>query len=357
MDYYEVLGIDKSATIEEVRKKYRSLAMKYHPDVNSSKEAEEQFKAINEANSILSDPEKRKYYDENGSMDGIGQDSGFDAEDLMNRFRTMRGFANGMNRGDRATKGEDQQVIVEITLEESYTGISKTVDVETSNECDSCNGSGMIDKSKVKNCKLCHGRGYRMNTVKRGNSVFTQVAECSCSSGKTVDKDNVCEKCNGECLIKSNKNIEVKIPKGIHHHQVMKIANEGLSGLNSGPKGDVYVGIEILDHKLYKRDGDDLHLNYNISYIDCIVGKKISIPRLDKKEIEVTIPPLFKSGNTLYLANQGFPVLGSFRYGGLHIIVNIETPKLTQDQIESLSKIGIPEAKNDNIEQYKEAKV
>jgi molecular chaperone DnaJ len=351
MNYYEILGVDKNATMDEIKKSYRKLALKYHPDTNkNNKEAEDKFKQINEANSVLSDLKKRQHYDQYGTVSGMNNEN----EDFIN----MSDYINRNFRKNsvRPEKGDDQQVFVNLSLEEAFSGCTKNIKFSIDTLCKKCSGSGVKDKNKLKECKNCSGVGYSKVSKRMGNAIFTQTAECPicAGSGKINVQDNKCNDCN-DGFISLNKELDVKIPLGISTGQTLRIQGASSEGKNSGPSGDLFVTVELDNHNIYQRNEDDLYIEYKISYYDSIAGKDIKIPSLNNKLIDVKIPPLTQSGTVILKGGDGFPIMGTFRKGNLHILINVETPKtLTEEQISKLKDIGIPESKNEDINNYME---
>jgi molecular chaperone DnaJ len=347
-DYYEVLGVDKSASADEIKKAYRKLAVKYHPDKNpGDKEAEEKFKEAAEAYSILSDPDKKARYDQFGhsGVDGAGPDfsGGFgNLNDILNDlfggafgggFGGFSGFGGGFGGGrggqrqQRVYRGRDIRVRVKLTLEEIAKGVEKEISIEKSVPCQECGGKGARNSSDIKTCTACGGTGQVQRVV---NSLFGQtVTYSTCQQcggeGKTIS--NPCRNCGGSGLTRKRETIKVKIPAGVEAGIQLSIQGQGHAAKNNGINGDLLVVIEEQEHPDFKREGNNLFYTKVISLPDAILGAEVEIPCLDgPKRIKVDAGT--QSGTVIRLNGKGLPTVNG--YGGtgdLYVKIAVWIPK------------------------------
>lgn len=338
-DFYEILGVAKNASDDEIKKSYRKLAMKYHPDRNpDSKEAEDKFKEAKEAYEMLSDPQKRAAYDQYGhagvdpnmgGFGGGGQGFGGFSDAFGDIFGDI--FGGGASRGGggpQVYRGADLRYSMEITLEEAALGHETQIRVPSWSSCDSCGGNGAEPGSKVETCTTCHGAGQ----VRVAQGFFSMQQTCPrCSgSGKYIPKP--CKKCHGVGTLKSQKTLEVKIPAGIDDGMRIRSAGNGEPGVNGGPSGDLYVEVHIKQHAVFERDGDDLHCQMPISFVVAALGGEIEVPTLSGKA-SFDVPEGTQSGKTFRLRSKGIKSLRTALPGDLYIHVLVETPvKLTDAQ-------------------------
>ena len=349
-DYYELLEVNKNASADEIKRSFRKLAMKYHPDRNpNDKEAEQHFKEINEAYEVLKDEQKRAAYDRYGhqafqnSMGGgnpFGGGFGFNAEDLSDIFSNM--FSDFMGGGMRsnsrssAKRGEDLSYSLEISLEEAYTGVEREIQVRTTETCEKCSGHGTADGKQAPVCDMCHGSG-KVRTQQGGFFVFETVCPKCRGEGRVV-KDK-CRECKGDGFIVVEKSLKIKIPAGVEDNTRMRISGAGQAGKNGGPKGDLYIFINIKDHKLYERSGKDLYTSVPVSMVCAALGGKVEIPGIDGQKVEVKISSGAQTGNKLRIKNEGMSVLNSDKRGDLFVILKVITPtNLTTRQKELLEE-------------------
>ena len=352
-DYYEVLGVDKSASAEEIKKAYRKMAIKYHPDKNpGDKEAEEKFKEAAEAYSILSDPEKKSRYDQFGhaGVEGAGPDfsGGFgNLNDFLNDILGGFGFGGGFGGGARSSqqqqrvyRGRDIRVRVKLTLEEIAKGVEKEISIEKSVPCSECGGKGAKNSSDIKTCPACHGTGQVERIVRQG--FFQQVTYSTCQQcggeGKIIS--NPCRSCGGTGLVRKRETIKVKIPAGVEAGMQLTIQGEGNAAKNNGINGDLLVVIEEQEHPNLKRDGNNLYYTKIISLPDAILGTETEIPCLDGP-YKIKVEPGTQSGTVVRLRGKGLPTVNG--YGGtgdMYVKIGVWIPrKLNKDEkavIESL---------------------
>jgi molecular chaperone DnaJ len=345
-DFYDILGVARNATDDEIKKAYRKLAMKYHPDRNpDSKEAEGKFKEAKEAYEMLSDPQKRAAYDQYGhagvdpnmgGFGGGGQGFGGFSDAFGDIFGDI--FGGGGSRGGRGGpqvyRGADLRYSMEITLEEAAHGHETQIRVPSWSNCDSCGGDGAEPGSKVETCTTCHGAGQ----VRVAQGFFSMQQTCPrCSgSGKYIPKP--CKKCHGAGKIKSQKTLEVKIPAGIDDGMRIRSSGNGEPGVNGGPSGDLYVEVHIKEHPVFQREGEDLHCEMPISFIDAALGGEIEVPTLSGKA-SFDVPEGTKSGRVFRLRSKGIKSLRTALPGDLYIHVQVETPvKLNETQKDLLRK-------------------
>lgn len=351
-DYYELLEVDKNASGEEIKKAYRKLAMKYHPDRNpGDKEAENKFKAINQAYDVLKDEQKRAAYDRygpqafaNGGMGGGNPFGGFDFNfggggfsdifsDIFSDF--MGGGQRGGAAQNYAQDGADLRYNLEITLEDAFSGVEKEIKIPTTVPCEDCHGHGTADGKEAPICRHCKGRG-RIRTQHGFMIMETTCPNCH-GEGRVV-KD-ACKKCRGEGVIHSEKVLKVKIPAGVEDNTRMRIAGEGQSGIRGGENGDLYVFISVKEHKLFVRDGANLYVRVPISMTCAALGGKIEIPDINGEKIEVEVPAGTQTDQQKRLSGQGMTVLRSARRGDMFVKFRVETPtNLTQRQKELLEE-------------------
>jgi molecular chaperone DnaJ len=338
-DFYEILGVAKNASDEDIKKAYRKLAMKYHPDRNpDSKESEEKFKEVKQAYEMLADPEKREAYDRYGhagvdpNMGGAGAGAGFGAGGFGDAFGDIFGdiFGGGRGRsgGPQVYRGADLRYNLEISLEQAANGFDTTIRVPSWDKCDTCHGSGAKPGTAPVTCTTCHGHGQ----VRMQQGFFSIQQTCpKChGSGKVIPEP--CAACGGAGRIKRNKTLEVKIPAGIDNGMRIRSSGNGEPGTNGGPSGDLYVEIHIKPHQVFQREGDDLHCEMPISFTKATLGGEIEVPTLTGK-VSFTVPEGTQTGKTFRLKGKGIKGVRSGYAGDLFCHVVVETPvKLTEKQ-------------------------
>jgi len=350
-DYYTVLGINRDATEEQIRKAYRKLAMKHHPDRNpDDKASEEKFKEAKEAYEVLTDPKKRPAYDQFGHA-GVEQSAGFGAGrgpdgfgGFSDAFGDIFGEIFGAQRrggGNGVYRGADLRYNLELGLEEAARGTEAKIRIPTLEACATCHGSGAKPGTQPKQCATCHGRGEVR--VSQGFFSIQQTCPTCHGTGKVVS--DPCAACHGQGRTKKHKTLSVKIPAGVDQDDRIRLSGEGEAGMNGGPPGDLYVVVNLKPHAVFQRDGADLHCEMPISFAMAALGGDIEIPTLEG-HAKIKIPPETQSGQVFRLRNKGIrPVRGSVT-GDLFCHVAIETPvKLTSRQKELLREF---EAINEN---------
>lgn len=330
-DFYEVLGVSKTASDEEIKKAYRKLAMKYHPDRNpDNKEAEEKFKEAQKAYDTLSDKEKRAAYDQYGhaafEQGGFGG-AGFDFGDI---FSQMFGGAGGSRQPNY--QGADLQYGVEITLEEAALGVKKRITIPTHEECNICHGSGAKPGTSASTCGTCHGSG----TIHVRQAIFQVQQTCPVCHGSGKEIKDPCVKCRGEGISKTTKTVEVNIPAGIDDGQRIRLSGEGEPGRHGAPAGDLYVVVRVKSHKIFERDGLDLHCELPIGFTTAALGGEVEVPTLAGK-VKLNIPAETQTGRKMRVKGKGIKSLRSSAIGDLYCHVVVETPvNLTERQKEIL---------------------
>jgi len=333
-DFYEILGVAKNASEEDIKKAYRKLAMKYHPDRNpDSKESEEKFKEVKEAYEMLTNPEKREAYDRYGhagvdpNMGGAGFGAGGFGDAFGDIFGDIFGGGRSRGAGPQVYRGADLRYNLEITLEQAANGFDTTIRVP-SDKCDTCYGSGAKPGTSPVTCSTCHGHGQ----VRMQQGFFSIQQTCpKChGSGKVIPEP--CPACGGAGRIKRNKTLEVKIPAGIDNGMRIRSSGNGEPGTNGGPSGDLYVEIHIKPHPVFQREGDDLHCEMPISFSKAALGGEIEVPTLSGK-VSFTVPEGTQTGKTFRLKGKGIKGVRSSYMGDLFCHVVVETPvKLTEKQ-------------------------
>lgn len=355
-DYYDVLGVNKSASDDEIKKAYRRLARKYHPDLNKDnpKAAEEKFKEVNEAYHVLSDADKRAQYDQlghdaftqaasggagyggfgQGGFGGFGGQGGFGGFDMGDIFDMFTG--GGRRRSNGPEQGADLRYDMEITLHEAATGIKKKFTVPKNDTCTHCHGTGAEPGSSVETCPDCHGTGQQ-RVVRNGPfGQMVNIITCQHCQGSGKIIRNKCAECRGTGTIRVKKTIEVNIPAGADTGVRMRVSGEGEPGKRGGPKGDLYVYIYVKDDPDFERDGDDLYKSVDITFPVAALGSTIKVKTLDK-EVELKIPAGTQSGTRFRIIGEGMPHLQSSRKGNLYVEVKVTVPKrLKEEQKEAL---------------------
>lgn len=354
-DYYEVLGVSKSATPDEIKKAYRQLAKKYHPDLNpDNKEAEAKFKEANEAYEILSDSDKKEKYDRFGfaGVDpsyGAGQGGGgfggfggfdggmeFDLGDLFGSFFGGFGGGGGRSNPNAPRRGSDIQTNIYITFEEAAKGCKKTVEFQKIEVCDECSGSGAAKGSSPQTCPECNGRGQINVQQRTPFGTISTSKPCQRCGGKGTFNPNPCSRCKGAGRIRRTVKQEITIPAGIDDGQIFTVRNMGNAGANGGPAGDLRVGVVVKPHPFFERDGYNVWYDVKVSFVQAALGDKLRVPTIDG-QVEYILPAGTQPGDIFKLKGRGIQVLNSTRRGDQLIRVNIEVPKnLNEKQKEAL---------------------
>ena len=351
-DYYEVLGVQKGASAEDIKKAYRKLALKYHPDRNpDNKEAEEKFKEAAEAYEVLSDDDKRARYDQFGfaSVDpnyGAGQGGygggfgGFgdfgDLGDLFGSF--FGGGASRRNNANAPRRGENVGSRLELTFEEAAFGCEKQVSAQRIENCSDCSGSGSSDGA-VEPCSYCHGAGQVRTTQNFMGMQMQSTSVCPQCNGRGKIVKNPCTTCRGKGKVRRTQKIKIKIPAGVDHGQTVRVAGEGCVGTNGGPNGDLLVDILIKRHPIFSRQDYTVYCEVPISFAQAALGGEIQVPTLDGK-VPYDLPEGTQTGAVFTLGGKGIPMGGSRRRGNQRFTVVVETPtKLTKEQKELLRQL------------------
>jgi molecular chaperone DnaJ len=338
-DYYEVLGVNRGASDEEIKKAYRKLAVKFHPDKNSGdKSAEEKFKEIGEAYEALSDSQKRADYDQFGhaAFDPrarAGRAGGF--HDPFDIFREVFGggsifdsFFGGGSDPSQPRRGEDLRYDLELTLEEAALGCEKEISVSKLDRCDTCEGSGMEHGSKIRTCSTCGGRGQVLTS--RGIFSIAQTCPHCQGAGRILEKP--CKTCHGEGKRQRSSKIKLRIPAGVDAGSRLRSSGNGEAGFRGGPPGDLYVVLHVKAHEIFQRDGDDLLCEVPVSFIQAALGAEIEVPALDGRTT-IAIPAGTQPGTVFRVKGRGVKNLQDYGHGDLHVRIQVEVPaRLTAEQ-------------------------
>jgi molecular chaperone DnaJ len=336
-DYYEVLIVERMASTEEIKKAYRKLAVKYHPDKNpGDKTAEEQFKELSEAYEILSDPQKRALYDQHGHAafdrraGGFARGGGGGFHDPFDIFREVFGgggnifddlFGGGRSDPTQPQRGEDLRFDMELTFEEAAHGCDKEITVTKPERCDVCNGSGAEAGSKVKTCPTCSGRGQVISS--RGIFSIAQTCPACQGAGRVIEKP--CKACHGAGRRDRPSKIKLKIPGGVDTGSRLRSVGNGQAGLRGGPSGDLYVILHVKPHEIFQRDGDDLLCEVPVGFVQAALGTEIEVPTLEGKA-EIKIPAGTQPGTMFRLKGKGVKNVQGYGHGDLHVRVMVEVP-------------------------------
>ena len=355
-DYYEVLGINKTASQDDIKRAYRRMAMKYHPDKNpGDKEAESKFKDCAEAYEVLSNDEKRQRYDQYGhdGLRGAGMHdfSHMNADDIGSMFSDIFGFGDlfgtGGRRGARhkgPSKGYDLETTVELTLNDVADGTEKTIEFTRQDTCVDCSGSGSAKGAKPGKCPVCGGSGQ----ISRGGGFFQMVSTCPQCGGAGEVITDPCKKCRGTGTIPKKRTLTVKIPAGVHEGQAIRVSSEGEPGKNNGPRGDLYCYVRLKRHEFLERDGNTLIATVPISFTQAALGATITVPSLDGTK-ELKIPAGTQHGGVFRIKGQGLPDMRSRVRGDQLVQILIETPtRLSDRQRELLEEFAKTENKTVN---------
>ncbi|MDB5083864.1 MAG: molecular chaperone DnaJ [Bacilli bacterium] len=346
-DYYEVLGVGKSASADEVKRAYRKLARQFHPDVNKDDpSAAEKFKEVSEAYEVLSDQDKRSRYDQFGHADptagfngggGAGfQDFGGGFGDIFDMF--FGGGGGGRARGPQ--RGSDLQYNLQIEFSEAAFGVEKEIEIPRSEECQTCHGSGSKPGHSPETCSVCRGTGTQESVVNTPLGRMVNRRTCSACGGDGKRITQPCEKCSGAGRIKTRKKIEVNIPPGVDTGNRIRVSGGGEAGDRGAPPGDLYIVIHVKEDKFFHRDGDDLFCEVPISFVQAALGDEIHVRTLDET-VSLRIPEGTQTGTVFRLRGKGMPRLQSSSRGDQHVRIQIVTPRtLTDEQKELLRKLG-----------------
>ena len=342
-DYYDVLGVTKSASKDEIKKAYRKLALKYHPDkTKGDKSSEEKFKEASEAYHILSDEKRKSNYDQfghaafqGGGSQGFG---GFDTSSFSDIFEDFFGdFGDNNNSRRSSNRGNDLRYDLSIDLEEAFRGLEKNIKYTTNKKCSECSGSGAAKGSKPTNCNFCNGKGK----VRTNQGFFTIQQTCpQCSGyGETISKP--CKTCNGNGKVQSSENVSVKIPKGVDDGTRIRLSGKGEAGTKGGSSGDLYLFISVDNHNIFKRSEENLYYELPITFSEAALGTTVEVPSIDGGKSKIKIPAGTQHGKQLRLRGKGMPILRRNLFGDLYIRIVTQVPtSLSKRQKEILEEFN-----------------
>ncbi|MBR2254265.1 MAG: molecular chaperone DnaJ [Candidatus Methanomethylophilaceae archaeon] len=350
-DYYEILGVEKTADADTIKKAYRSLAKKYHPDVSTDPKevAEAKFKEISEAYEVLSDPEKRKLYDQYGH-EGVSQQFGQDgfqwsdftrADDISDIFGDFFGGMFGGGRRSRSSPNQGESLVydLEVTLKDVLNGKSENIDVPRSVQCSACNGTGGKG-GKVNTCRTCGGQGQVQSVQRTPFGNMMSVRDCPDCRGRGKTFAEKCPDCRGSGRITKEAHISLNIPKGIEDGMRLRVTGEGNAGYNGGPSGDLFVNIHVRDDKVFQRDGSNLWTGITTSYPKLVLGGEEIVSTLEGEKVSLRIPAGTAVGTVLRISGKGLPRLNSTTRGDLLVRVSVDVPKkVSEEQKELLMKL------------------
>ena len=353
-DYYEVLGVSKNASEDEIKRAYKKLARKYHPDMNpGDKEAEEKFKEVNEANEVLSNPEKKAKYDQFGfagvdpnygaGQGGYGGAGGFDFGDLGDIFGSFfgGGFGGGGRRNPNAPqRGESIRASLSVEFTEAAFGCEKSITIDRSEQCPTCKGKGCAPGTTPEVCTECHGTGTVTQAQRTPFGMMQSQTVCPKCRGKGQIIHQPCPDCRGAGAVRKRRTIQVNIPAGIDNGQTISLRGQGHSGKNGGPAGDLLITIMVRPHEIFRRDGTAVFCEAPITFTQAVLGGTLEIPTIDGK-VKYDIPEGTQTGTVFRLRGKGIPVLNGRGRGDQYVTVNIETPRnLNREQKEALKKFS-----------------
>lgn len=368
-DYYEVLGVQKNATDDELKKAFRKLAKQYHPDANpnNKEEAEKKFKEVNEAYEVLSDKQKRNMYDQfghsgpNGYSSDFSGFSGFDGfsgfggggfdVDLGDIFSSFFGGGGRTQKKNGPLRGRDIQVRVDIAFEEAAFGVTKEIVINRNEQCDSCKGSGCKAGTSKETCKVCGGSGQVKTVQNTILGSFSSVRTCDHCGGEGKVTANPCPECKGRGTTRKQRKIKVSIPSGIDSGQVISLRGEGEPGLRGGPAGDLYITVYVKQHSVFTRKGDSIFCNVHVSFAQATLGAKIKVPTLNG-DVDYELSEGTQTGSIFTLKGKGIKNINGRTTGDLYFTVVVDVPKkLNSTQKDLLRKFA--EATGENIEETK----
>ena len=361
MDYYEILGVEKSATQDEIKKAFRQKARTLHPDVNKAPDAEEKFKELGKAYETLSDEGKRQIYDQYGE-DGLKNagyssqgpfDFGFgDINDIFSQFFGGFDFGGGSrNNPDAPRRGSDLKLNLQLSFEEAIFGVEKEIKIKHLELCEECNGTGLNKEAKDVTCKTCNGSGQVQQTMRTPLGAFTTVGACPNCHGTGKNPSALCKKCKGSGLVEKEKTLHVKIPKGVDTGSRIRMAQEGDMGIHGGPAGDLYIVIHAKASSNFERANTDIYSSVEISMPQAVLGDKIIIKTLDGEK-EISVPKGIKNLDKLCLKGFGVPQLGNPSTRGNHYVtIKIGTPNKLTSKEEELWKQLFELSKDKNKEE------
>lgn len=332
-DYYEVLGVSKNASAEEIKRSFRKLAKQYHPDVNKEPGADEKFKEIGEAYAVLSDENKRRQYDQFGHAafdqnggGGFGGFEGFNFDDfdLGSIFEQMMGgsFGGGRSRGSRKSKGADKLVKMTLTFDESVYGCEKEFKVNIDDVCDDCDGRGGHDE---KTCSTCNGRGRVITEQRTMFGVFQSETTCSDCNGRGITYRRKCTTCSGRGAINRDKKMKLRVPRGVENGDTMRMPGKASAGANGGPRGDIYIEFTVKDHEIYQRDGRDIYVKIPLTITEAVLGCKKEVPTV-QGTIITEIPAGSQNGDKFKFRGKGIDDEKSGKKGDAYGIINVIIP-------------------------------
>lgn len=348
-DYYDVLGVEKSASKDEIKRAYRKLSKKYHPDINKEDGADEKFKEITEAYEVLFDDQKRSQYDQFGhaGMNGAGGfgGGGFSGgggdfggfEDIFSSF-----FGGGGRRRDpnAPMKGDDLQYTLTIDFEEAVFGTTKTINIKKEVSCDTCDGSGAKPGTSKKTCSMCSGAG---RVAVEQNTPFGRVQTqrtCPTCQGSGQEIEDPCNVCHGNGTVTEDVKIEVTVPEGVDNGQQVRLQGKGEPGVNGGPPGDLYISFRVKPDSRFKRDGDDIHFEMPITFAQAALGDEVKVPTINN-QVVLTIPAGTQTGKTFRLKERGVKNVHGYGYGDQYVKVKVVTPtKLSDEETEVFRKLA-----------------
>ena len=364
-DYYDVLGVSKNATDQEIKSAFRKLAKKYHPDVSKEPDAAEKFKEAQEAYSVLSDEQKRKQYDQfghaafengGGGFSSGGFDfSGFDFSDIFDNIfdfgtgGSSFGFSSSSKKGRRKSRGSDSLLVMEITFMEAALGCTKEIEITTTDTCPECSGKGGFGEHT---CDECHGSGTITGSQNTLFGSFLTKTTCPSCGGEGVTFDKTCSKCRGKGRVKAVKNVDVKVPEGVDTGNRIRLSGMGEASPNGGPNGDLYIELKVKEHEFYEREGNDVYLELPITITEAILGCKKDVKLLNSV-VTLTIPAGSNSGDKHRIKGKGIKDVNYHNTGDFYVILKVITPKkLSREQKKLIEKLNDTDLSDKIMDKY-----
>jgi len=365
-DYYEVLGLGKSASEADIKKAYRTLAKKYHPDMNKAPDAAEHFKEVQEAYDVLSDPQKKAAYDQFGhaGMEGANFGSGFGGfgaggfeADLSDLFGSFFGGGFTSSRAQRSgpRKGQDRLMQMKVSFMDAIFGKEETIELDLDEQCTACGGTGAYSKSDIKVCPDCHGTGYVTQQQRSPFGIFQTQAPCPKCHGQGKVVDRPCDKCHGKGYEHKRIAVDFTIPAGIHSGQQLRMQGKGEKGSGGGPNGDLYIEVIVGSHQYFRREGRDIFIEIPLSVLDATLGVKVDVPTV-YGDVELTIPAGTQNGTRFRLRGKGVKDVRGKDGGDQYVAIKLEVPeKLTREERDLYQRLKELSARESVFDKFKKA--